>query len=99
MANLSDNYNAIRHTPLENKQTIEEMFTILNALKDKISNDPNVSSWSNEVTLYDSYKRMISDGVQQLRNDADRRIETANQHETGGSLIATRRDKADKAAA
>ena len=99
MANLSDNYNAIRHTPLENKQTIEEMFTILNALKYKISNDPNVSSWSSEVTMYDSYKKMISEGVLQLRDDADRRIETANQHETGGSLITTRRNKADKDAA
>lgn len=98
MANLSDNYNSIRHTPLECMQTIEEKFTILNALKSVITNNSDISSWSNEVKLYEDYRKMISDGVQQIKDDADRRIETANQHETGSSIIATRRN-ADKAAA
>ncbi len=63
MAKLSYSYNSIIDTPLPADQTLREMFTILEALKYAIDNDPRVTSYSAECTLYDHYKQMIADGL------------------------------------
>ena len=90
MAKLSYSYNSITNTPLPADQTIREMFTILEALKYAIDNNPRVTSYSAECELYDHYKQMIADGIKQLRSDADRRISYSIPDESSADLYKAR---------
>ena len=93
MAKLYHSYNTITDTPIPTLQSIREMFTILEALKYAIDNNPQVTSYSAECTLYDHYKQMIADGLKQLRSDADRRISYSIPKESSADLYKARSDK------
>ena len=93
MAKLYHSYNSITDTPLPNLQTISEMFTILETLKYAIDNNPRVTSYSAECTLYDHYKQMIADGLKELRSDADRRLSYSIPDESAADLYKARSDK------
>ncbi len=93
MAKLSYSYNSITDTPLPADQTLREMFTILEALKYAIDNNPQVTSYSAECTLYDHYKQMIADGLKQLRSDAEQRLSYSIPAETASDLYKARKDK------
>ena len=93
MAKLSYSYNSITNTPLPADQTIREMFTILEALKYAIDNNPQVTSYSAECTLYDHYKQMVADGLKQLRSDADQRLSYSIPEASAADLYKARTDK------
>jgi hypothetical protein len=93
MAKLSYSYNSITDTPLPADQTIREMFTILETLKYAIDNNPQVTSYSAECTLYDHYKQMIADGLNQLRSDADQRLSYSIPEASAADLYKARTDK------
>ena len=93
MAKLSYSYNSITDTPLPADQTIREMFTILETLKYAIDNNPRVTSYSAECTLYDHYKQMIADGLKQLRSDAEQRLSYSIPAESSADLYKARSDK------
>ncbi len=90
MAKLSYSYNSITDTPVPADQTIREMFTILETLKYSIDNNPRVTSYSAECTLYDHYKQMIADSMKQLRSDADRRLSYSIPKESADDLYKAR---------
>lgn len=90
MAKLSYSYNSIIDTPLPSDQTLREMFTILGSLKNSIENDPRVTSYSAECTLYDNYKQMVADGLKQLRSDAEQRISYSVPKESAADLHKAR---------
>ncbi len=90
MAKLSYSYNSIIDTPLPSDQTLREMFTILETLKYAIDNNPRVTSYSAECTLYDHYKQMIADSMKQLRSDADRRLSYSVPKESADDLYKAR---------
>jgi hypothetical protein len=90
MAKLSYSYNSIIDTPLPADQTLREMFTILETLKYAIDNNPRVTSYSAECTLYDHYKQMIADGLKQLRSDADQRISYSIPKESAADVHKAR---------
>ena len=90
MAKLSYSYNSITDTPLPADQTLREMFTILEALKYSIDNNPRVTSYSAECVLYDHYKQMIADGMKQLRSDAERRLSYSIPKESSADLYNAR---------
>lgn len=93
MAKLSYSYNSITETPVPVEQTLREMFTILETLKYAIDNNPQVTSYSAECTLYDHYKKMIADGLKQLRSDADQRLSHSIPEESASDLYKARTDK------
>ena len=93
MAKLSYSYNSITDTPLPADQTIREMFTILEALKYAIDNNPQVTSYSAECTLYDHYNQMVADGLKQLRSDADQRLSYSIPEASAADLYKARTDK------
>ena len=90
MAKLSYSYNSIIDTPLPSDQTLREMFTILETLKYAIDNDPRVTSYSAECTLYDHYKQMIADGLKQLRSDAEQRLSYSIPKESAADVYKAR---------
>ena len=93
MAKLSYSYNSIIDTPLPADQTLREMFTILETLKYAIDNNPQVTSYSAECTLYDHYKDMIAVGLKQLRSDADQRLSYSIPEASAADLYKARTDK------
>ena len=90
MATLYHSYNSITDTPVPNLRSISEMFTILGSQKNSIENDPRVTSYSAECTLYDHYKQMIADSMKQLRSDADRRLSYSVPKESADDLHKAR---------